>query len=279
MKVYISFDMEGTTGTAYWAQMGPDPESPDAFKRAQRLATDDVKAAIEGVLTMDPEAEIWFNDGHRRSMNVYFEEFPENVSIVVGSGELMDEVLGIDDSFDALICIGAHGNVLTKDAVLCHVWQVREVAFNGKSLSEAGLNASLAGYYGVPLVALSGDEATMKFIQSNISPEIATAVVKKGIGRYSALCLNPKKTRKMIKGAVVEGLKKRKDIPPLTYEKPITVEIEHQNQFRAHTNIFYMPEDRRISATRTSFTAKDAKEAYYGFFARNRIASERHNIR
>ncbi len=47
MKVYIAFDMEGCTGTSISAQMGPKSEIPSAYPRAQRMATDDVKAAIE----------------------------------------------------------------------------------------------------------------------------------------------------------------------------------------------------------------------------------------
>ena len=174
MKVYITFDMEGISGVVA-GMTGPNPRSPDAFRRGQRFSTDDVLAAISGILEVDPDAEIWFNDAHGASMNVYYEEFPENVSAVVGSAETMDEVMGLDDSFDALVCVGAHGNVLTADAVLCHVWGAREVKFNGKSLSETGLDASLAGYYDVPLVAMSGDEASMRAIKENLSPKIASA--------------------------------------------------------------------------------------------------------
>jgi len=75
MKVYIS----SSSGTAYRAQMHTDPSAPGAYQQAQRLLTDDVMAAMEGVLEVDPEAEIWFNDTPGRSMNVFFEEFPENV--------------------------------------------------------------------------------------------------------------------------------------------------------------------------------------------------------
>jgi len=79
MIIYISCDLEGLSGTAYRAQMHADPSTPGAYQRAQRFLTDDVMAAIEGVLEVDPEAEIWFNDTHGRSMNVFFEEFPKNV--------------------------------------------------------------------------------------------------------------------------------------------------------------------------------------------------------
>jgi D-amino peptidase len=274
MKVYIAFDLEGCTCTSIRAQMGPNPAVPSAYPRAQRMATDDVLAAIEGILEVDPETEIVFNDGHGKNMNVFFEEFPENVSIVMNSREEYDEVLGIDDSFDALICIGAHGNVLTADALMCHVWNARSVEFNGKSLTETGLDASLAGYYGIPLVAMSGDEASMKYIKNNISKKIAAAVVKKGIGQFSAICLNPKRTRKRIKAAVIDGLKRRHEIPPLTFDNPVSVEISYPMQFNAHATSHFM-NDERLSATEVKYVAENAKEAYYGFLTRRKLSAPR----
>lgn len=273
--------MEGTTGTSFRAHMRPDIAAKlmsdiSAYQRATRFATGDAKAAIEGVLSVDPNAEIYFNDAHSKSVNVLFEEFPENIKMVIGSAELWDEVLALDDSFDALICIGAHGNPLTTDAVLCHVWSVREVKFNGKSLTETGLDASLAGFYGIPLVAMSGDEATMKHIQGNISPQIAAAVVKKGIGQYSAVSLHPKKAQKIIKNAVMDGLTRRQEIPPLTYKNPVTVEIDFPNQFNAHKVCHFLG-DERISATKVQFVADNAKDAYYKFLTRSEFSSPSYN--
>lgn len=278
MKVYVTFDIEGCTGVASRMQTGINPSAPGAYPRAQRLATDDVKAAIEGVLEVDPKAEILFNDAHDRSMNVFFEEFPENVSAVVGSAETMDEVMGLDDSFDALIGVGAHSNVLTADAVLCHVWDVRQVKFNGMSLTETCLDAALAGYYGVPLVAIAGDEASMKVIRANISEKIAAAVVKKGIGRYSAISKNPKVTRRLIRDAVIDGLKRRKEIAPLTFKNPVTVDIDYPDQFNAYANVFFMPNDERVSATEVRFVADNAKDAYFGFLTRDKLSRPRHNV-
>ena len=145
MKVYITFDMEGVSGVV--AGMTGPSDSPGAYQGGQRFSTDDVKAAIDGILEVDPEAEIWFNDAHGRSLNVFTEEFPECVMIVANSAELFDEVLGIDDSFDAMIGIGEHSNPETKDGVLQHVWDVRTVKFNDIALAEISLDAALAGYY------------------------------------------------------------------------------------------------------------------------------------
>lgn len=275
MKVYISFDMEGVSGIAGGGMTGPNPKTPSAYPRGQRFSTDDVKAAIEGVLEVDPDAEIWFNDAHGKSMNVYFEEFPENVRIVVNSAELFDEALGIDESFDALICIGSHGHPIQTDGVLCHIWDVRALEFNGKSLTETCLNASLAGYYKVPLVMISGDEDSLDYITQNISTKIAMAPVKKGIGRYAAVSLHPKKAQKLIKAAVIDGLKRRHEIPPFEFKTPITVDITYKDQGGAFNNVFFLPQDERISGDKVRFVAADAKEAYYGFLARDKLSKNK----
>mgnify|MGYP001024860403 CR=1 FL=1 len=275
MKVYLTFDMEGCTGTAIWGQMRPEaPLPPEVFSRAKRLATNDVLAAIEGILEVDPKAEILFNDGHATNMNVYFEEFPENVSAVINSREVFDEVFGLDASFDALIGVGIHGSPLIPDAVLCHNWNVREVKFNGKSLTEICLNASLAGYYGVPLVAMSGDEATVNYVKANISQKIAGAVVKKGFGRYIAISSTPSRTKGLIREAVKEGLKRRKEIPALTYKNPVTVEIEYPDQSNAQA-VHHFLGDEMVTSTKIRFVADNAKDAYLGFLIRIKLSMPR----
>ena len=77
MKVYITFDMEGVSGVVA-GMTGPNPRAPDAFSRGQRFSTDDVLAAINGVLEVDSDAEIWFNDAHGVSMKNRWEVF-ENI--------------------------------------------------------------------------------------------------------------------------------------------------------------------------------------------------------
>lgn len=271
MKVYITFDMEGVSGVV--AGMTGPSDSPGAYQRGQRFSTDDVKAAIDGILEVDQEAEIWFNDAHGRSLNVFTEEFPECVMIVANSAELFDEVLGIDDSFDAMIGIGEHSNPETKDGVLQHVWDVRTVKFNDIALAEISLDAALAGYYNIPTVMISGDDSVCKYVKRVIAPNIATATVKYGIGKRSAVCLHPKKAQKLIKAAVIDGLKRRDKIAPLTFTNPVTVDVTFKDGGGADTVQFFMQNypDERVSADTVRFVAANAKEAYFGFLARDKL--------
>jgi D-amino peptidase len=279
MKVYITFDMEGISGVVA-GMTGPNPRSPDAFRRGQRFSTDDVLAAISGILEVDPDAEIWFNDAHGASMNVYYEEFPENVMIVANSAELFDEVLALDETFDAMIGIGEHANPETADGVLQHVWDVRTIKFNDVSLAEITLDAALAGYYNIPTVMISGDDAVCQYAKRVISPNIATATVKWGIGKRSAVCLHPKKAQKLIKAAVIDGLKRRDKIPPFSFTNPVTVDITYKDGGGADTARFFLQNypDERISADTIRFIAPNAKEAYYGFLARDKLGKPKSGV-
>lgn len=279
MKVYITFDMEGISGVVA-GMTGPNPRSPDAFRRGQRFSTDDVLAAISGILEVDPDAEIWFNDAHGASMNVYYEEFPENVMIVANSAELFDEVLALDETFDAMIGIGEHANPETADGVLQHVWDVRTIKFNDVSLAEITLDAALAGYYNIPTVMISGDDAVCQYAKRVISPNIATATVKWGIGKRSAVCLHPKKAQKLIKAAVIDGLKRRDEIAPFSFTNPVTVDITYKDGGGADTARFFLQNypDERISADTIRFIAPNAKEAYYGFLARDKLGKPKSGV-
>jgi len=72
---------------------------------------------------------------------------------------------------------------------------------NGVQMGEFGLNASLAGHYGVPAVFIAGDNA-VTLEAKNLVPNIHTAVVKWGVGRYAAKCLPPDKSKALIKDKV-----------------------------------------------------------------------------
>jgi D-aminopeptidase len=120
---------------------------------------------------------------------------------------------------------------------------------------------------------VSGDDATVKYSKNVIAPNMATATVKYGIGKRSALCLHPKKAQKLIKAAVIDGLKRRDEIKPFTFTNPVTVDMTFKDGGGADTVKFFMQNypDERVSADTLRFVAADAKEAYFGFLARNKL--------
>ena len=96
---------------------------------------------------------------------------------------------------------------------------------NGVQMGEFGLNATLAGHYGVPAVFISGDNA-VTIEAKNLVPNIHTAVVKWGVGKYAAKCQSPEKSTALIRKTVKEALENCERIESLKVEKPVEIKVE-----------------------------------------------------
>ena len=88
---------------------------------------------------------------------------------------------GIDQSFDAVFCVGYHARAADGRGVLSHtftgtdtLWDVR---LNGEPASETRFNAALAGHYGVPVALITGDDVICDETRGWL-PHVETAVVK-----------------------------------------------------------------------------------------------------
>jgi len=139
MKVYISCDMEGVSGIVDSKQTRMDGEE---YKRAQKLMTGEVNAAIEGALA-GGATEILVNDSHGLMRNILIEELNPNAQLISGSSKPLSMMQGIDESFDAAFFIGYHAQAGTPYSVLDHTYSsiVYQVSLNGRPVGETGLNA------------------------------------------------------------------------------------------------------------------------------------------
>jgi D-amino peptidase len=78
---------------------------------------------------------------------------------------------------------------------------------NGRSLGEIGVDAAIAGHYNVPVILLTGDRAACEEARDLISG-IETVVVKEGISRSAAVCLQPAYARKLIEEAAERAVRR-----------------------------------------------------------------------
>lgn len=100
------------------------------------------------------------------------------------------------------------------------------IVVNGLEVGETAFNAVVAGYYGVPLVFVSGDLAVTKETEALVS-NIVMVAVKEAVSRTAAKCLNPKKARELIKKGVTEAIRKRKSMKPFVFKPPIEVQVKY----------------------------------------------------
>ncbi|UCH57752.1 MAG: M55 family metallopeptidase [Candidatus Bathyarchaeota archaeon] len=189
----------------------------------------DVNAAIEGAMAAGAE-EITVSDSHGRMRNIHPWEINEAAQLVRGSPKPNGMMAGISGDYDAVLHVGYHAMNGAENAILGHTMTlgVDAVYVNGRQTGEFGLNAALAGWHGVPSVFVSGDQAVAAEAESFI-PDIHKAVVKWGIGRYSAKCLPPSRSTVIIRKTVTEALKDISSIKPFKVEEPVEVRLKLVN--------------------------------------------------
>lgn len=224
MKVFISADIEGTAGVVSLLQTVPGMSE---YELGRRLMTAEVNAAVEGALDAGAKSVV-VCDAHANMQNIDPERLHPAAELVRGAIRDSLQMQGIDSSFDAFIMTGAHAAAGTITGVLDHSWvssMVLNIRVNGDTLNEACLNAITAGYYGVPLVMVSGDKATVEQTQRWL-PGVRGAVVKEGYSRYCARSLHPEKACALIRETAREALSKLDEFKPVTVTDPLRMEID-----------------------------------------------------
>jgi D-amino peptidase len=77
-----------------------------------------------------------------------------------------------------------HTGTANPDGVRAHTFssaRLADVRLNGTSVPEAGVNAAIAGHFGVPVIMVSGDDAVVEQVRSLIG-DVEGAVVKWNYG-------------------------------------------------------------------------------------------------
>lgn len=256
LKVFISVDMEGVGGVVHWDEVTRDKKDYDYFRK---LMTEETNAAIEGALKAGA-TEILVRDSHWTARNILPDELHEEATLLrEWSGSPLGMMEGIDKTFDAAILVGYHGRAGASRSPLGHTMTGRifSVHLNGIQMHEAGLNAAIAGYYGVPVVMVAGDAALCAEAKKLLG-RLETAPVKEGIG-IAAKSMHPKKARKLIKKKTIAALKKLKSFKPYRLGSPYTLKITFSNPTDAHTAA-WIPGAKREGERVITFTDPDLME-------------------
>jgi D-amino peptidase len=224
MKVFLSVDMEGATGVTSWAEVSPNKPQ---YERFRKFLTGDVKAAVEGAFQAGA-TEVLVNEAHDGMRNILLEEVDPRVRIITGfEGKKLCMMQGIDDSFDAAFLISYHAKAGTDGAILNHTLTgaIHNFWINGVLVGESGISAALAGYYGVPVVLITGDDKVAREA-NDLLGHVETAIVKEGLDRYSAKCMTPQESREMIKKAATTALENIDRFKPYKVRTPVKIEVE-----------------------------------------------------
>ncbi|TET36960.1 MAG: peptidase M55 [Planctomycetota bacterium] len=260
MKIYISSDIEGVTGVVSW-EHSTEKGSRD-YEVMRRRMTNEVAAAANAALESGA-GEVVVADSHANSTNLIHEDLPKKVKLIQGTQRPLSMMEGVDESFAAAMFVGYHSMRNTLHGTLNHSFSGRsiyEIRLNGNPIGEFGLNAAMAGVFGVPVIFASGDRALCEEAQELI-PGIITVETKRGIGMIAAESLHPEVSCELIKSGAAEAVANKGNMKPYRIEGEVHLEIDFVRTGHADA-AGSMPRVERISPKGLACKAADYTEAY-----------------
>lgn len=272
MNVFISCDMEGVAGVCSWDQVDARGYTPDYFIY-QKYMTAEVRAAIEGARAGGATG-VLVNDSHGPMRNLLLDDLPEDIRILFGNRKPLSMNQGLDEHFGGVFFTGYHGAVGQADATLCHTYTpsvVYNLFINGMRCSEATLNAGVAGYYGVPVLLVTGDRTTVAGAKEQM-PWITGVVVKESIGNYAADSISPQAAQDAIRRGAEQAIRGAKDARIFKFEPPITMEIDLARVEQADY-VEIIPSFERTGERRVRFTHDDYATVFKAFVAAFRMGA------
>ncbi|MCX6064480.1 MAG: M55 family metallopeptidase [Chloroflexi bacterium] len=264
MKILIATDMEGITGVVNWDQVTPGHYE---YPRFRKLMTQDVNAAIKGAYE-GGATEVVVADGHWFGTNILIEELDARARLNSSTSAPHSMMQGIDETVDGVIFVGYHARQGSTNAVCDHTWSSKSVAnlwLNDILVGEYGLNAALAGYFGIPVIMVTGDQTACAQTVELLG-EMEMAVVKQATGRYSAECLTPEVTQKLIADCAkraVQSLKRGDVTEPFIVDAPVLVTVDLMTSDMADRAL-RIPGIQR-DGNRVSLEVPDMNVAYSAF--------------
>ncbi len=91
---------------------------------------------------------------------------------------------GVDlDGIGAVFYTGYHAKAGTPGGPLAHTWTgwLNGVRFDGRSTGEFGINAAIAGHFGVPVTLVTGDEKAVAQTQELLGQQVLGVAVMQAI--------------------------------------------------------------------------------------------------
>ncbi|MCM8818593.1 MAG: M55 family metallopeptidase [Candidatus Omnitrophica bacterium] len=223
MKIYIVTDLEGATGVFKFKQTR---ERGTEFYDAMKLLMGDIAAVAEGLKEAGVK-EIYVLDGHNGGNNFIPELMVQGVKYITGYPR-PGILYGFDETFDGIILLGFHAKNGTPDGVLHHTQSSSlelKYFYDGIERGEIFQAAVIAGHYNVPVILVTGDEATCREAKETLGKNLPTVAVKKGISREAAILLSPEETKILLKEGAKKAVKMLPKLKPYKIKFPIKLKI------------------------------------------------------
>ncbi len=257
LKIYISADMEGVVGAVTDAQLGPGGFE---YERFRQFMTNEVNAAIDAARAAGA-TEFVISDSHGNGQNLLIEQLPVDVTIIRSWPRELSMMAGIDETFDGVIFLGYHASTNNTRGVRAHTMSsanITSLRLNGMTMTEGGINAAIAGHFGVPVLMVSGDDIAVAENQVIIG-DIEGAVVKWASGFHSARTLTPEAAYEVIRTRTKSAIDRIEDFEPYVLDTPIELELSLKH-YQPVELLAYLTNVEKVNSHTIRFTGEDIVE-------------------
>ncbi len=260
LKVYVSVDMEGISGVVASEQTNPESRE---YLAGRKWMAEDVNAVIAGLVAAGA-TRIVVNDSHGGMRNLSPDDLRPEAELISGTPKPLAMMAGIDETFDACVFVGYHAEAGTANATLDHTISsatVSRITVNGSELPELGLNALIAGRFGVPVIMLSGDAAACRQAHAILGDGLVTVQVKEALSRTAARLLPMPEARRRLQDGAREALLRRVERKPYRASAPYRIAVTFLTSAQAELGAL-VPTVTRPDARTLTFTADDVLDGF-----------------
>lgn len=262
MKLFLSTDFEGTSGIVAWEQI---LEGQAEYAQGRQLLTAEVNAVIKGAQS-GGATEFVVNDAHNVMRNLHPQDLAGRATLITGKHKPLYMMEGLDASFDGICFVSYHGSIGAEHAVLSHTYNpgaIWEVRINGTIVGESGLNALVAAHYGVPIIFVSGDDATAEEA-AFIAPKAEMVVVKHSIGRFAAANIHPEVACELLYAGAEQAARTLGQMHTPQFHLPVEIAVTFLVADMAEMALWIRGVER-VSARTVKFSGENLLELYRTF--------------
>jgi D-amino peptidase len=258
--VFIITDAEGVAGICRQSL------TETTSSEHQRLITGELNAAIRGFFAGGAtEVVVW--DGHDGSQTLSTLTIEPRARLIHGS---LGASMLLERGWAAVAFLGQHARANRSPAVMAHSYSslgIQKMVMNGKEVGEIETRAALAGWYGVPVIFLAGDQAAAEDLKA-IVPDAETAVVKEAMGYYACMSMSAPEAQALIEKKARESMARIGKIRPYRIDGPVNLEIELSTRSTPSPQTSYQPGVERVGARTIRYSGKDFMEAWTRYAGR-----------
>lgn len=271
MRIYLSVDIEGIHGVVDSTHTQPGERG---YEAAVRWMHEEVNT-VAGTAFKLGATEVLVNDSHWDMNNLNPDLLDSRCTLISGWQKPYSMVTGVQ-GHEAAFFIGYHAKIGTAKGILSHTYRAKvffDVRLNNVSVGEVGLNAALAGWFGVPLALVTGDtavcEETTKLLGS-----VPHVIVKDGFSRYAGVCFPKAQVLESLQIKTGEALQNPKSWRLFKPPSPSTISVTFVDPAMADASEL-LPIVKRTGDRDIDITNEDYSKAFQTMLAVGTLGKSR----